>query len=318
VSVSERLKSIARYFPLAAKIVLAIATGVLMFAGYRAAVSASFFQVRSVDLRGAARASTDQIQTAVRREAGQNGVWQADLPAIVKQVERLPWVRTAVVSRLLPDVIRVRISERVPRAVVRTSAGRFVWVDEDAVMLSEMSPTDQIPAFFLRGWNEESTVDARMENRERVQKYLEVSRQWDAAGLSGRVSEVNLVDVRDVRAQLAGNDSQIEVRLGSRDLDIRLKKALEVLDEQRQTARGPFISYIDLSQGKRAIVGFTSGRQIAGDSAGSTADTNSARGDRTQRRATEPVSNRTDDRAKGNNAAKRAEREKKRTRSGAD
>ena len=79
------------------------------------------------------------------------------------------------------------------------------------------------------------------------------------------MSEVNLVDIRDVRAQLAGDDSQIEVRLGSQDLGKRLKKALDVLDEQRQTRRGPFVSYIDLSQGKRAIVGFVSGtRAISG------------------------------------------------------
>jgi len=70
---------------------------------------------------------------------------------------------------------------------------------------------------------------------------------------------VNLIDVRDVRAQLAGDDSQIEVRLGSQDLGKRLKQALEVLDEQRKTARGSFISYVDLTQGKRAIVGFVSG-----------------------------------------------------------
>ena len=69
-------------------------------------------------------------------------------------------MRTAVVSRVLPDGIRVRISERVPRAVVRTAAGRFRWVDEDAVMLGEMLPTDQIPSFFLRGLNEEDSETA--------------------------------------------------------------------------------------------------------------------------------------------------------------
>jgi hypothetical protein len=35
------------------------------------------------------------------------------------------------------------------------------------------------------------------------------------------VSEVNLLDLRDVRVQLAGDDSQIEVRLGSQDQSAR-------------------------------------------------------------------------------------------------
>ncbi len=112
-----------------------------------------------------------------------------------------------------------------------------------------------MPPFFLRGLNEEDSEGARSENRERVEKFLELQQDWDAAGLSERVSEVNLIDIRDVRAQLAGDNSQIEVRLGSQDHGKRLKDALKVLDGQAQTAHGALISYIDLSQGKRAIVG---------------------------------------------------------------
>ena len=261
----ERLRAFARYLPLVGKIALVVVTIGLIFAGYRAAASASFFQVRQGDVRGTSRASTEQIQQVVRRSAGQSGVWRVDLSAASTQLEHLPWVRTAVVSRLLPDGLRVRITERVPRAVVRTAAGHFVWVDEDSVMLGELSPSDQMPAFFLRGWSEETVEDAHRDNRERVQKYLELTRDWSAAGLSERVSEVNLIDLADIRAQLAGDDSQIEVRLGSKDPGIRLKKALDVLDGLRHTPRGAFITCVDISQGKRAVVRFTSGMQISGD-----------------------------------------------------
>jgi hypothetical protein len=114
--------------------------------------------------------------------------------------------------------------------------------------------------------NEDDPDGARKENRERVAKFLELQHDWDAAGLSERVSEVNVMDIRDIRAQLAGDNSQIEVRLGSQDHGKRLKDALEVLDAQKQSPHGSLISYIDLSQGKRAIVGLTSGAH-AGDGA---------------------------------------------------
>jgi cell division septal protein FtsQ len=292
------------------KLVLAVAAGVLVFAGYRAAAFASFFQVRSVEVQGTTRASAEQIQAVVRHELRQTGVWQADLSAVSTQLERLPWVRTAVVSRLLPDGMRVRITERLQRAVVRTSAGGFVWVDDDAVMLGQMSPTDQMPPFFLRGWNEENSADARSENKERVQKYLELTREWNAAGLSERVSEVNLMDVRDIRAQLAGDDSQIEVRLGSKDPGFRLKKALEVLDEQRQTARGPFISYVDLAQGKRAIVGFTSGVQMIRDANAAAPEKNAASSTNPQRASAgtgKSAPRTSEENAKGNKRARNTE-----------
>ena len=65
----------------------------------------------------------------------------------------------------------------------------------------------------------------------------------------------------NVAHRAPGDDSQIEVRLGSQDQSARLGKALSVLDAQRQTARGPLISYIDLTQGKRAIVGLINGER---------------------------------------------------------
>ncbi|HKO43567.1 MAG TPA: FtsQ-type POTRA domain-containing protein [Pyrinomonadaceae bacterium] len=266
-SEGSRLRTMLGYVPTALKVGLAVVMGVLIFVGYRAAASASFFQVRRVEVQGTNRVAKEDVQLIVRREAEQAGVWNADLGAISEKLERLPWIKTAVVSRVLPDGLRVRVTERFPRAVVRTASGRFRWIDEEAVMLGEMMPSDQIPAFFLRGLNEENSHTAHQENRERVEKFMELQKAWDAAGLSERVSEVNLIDVRDVRAQLAGDNSQIEVRLGAQDQGERLKKALEVLDVQRQTPRGQMISYIDMSQGRRAIVGLVSGAHTSADPA---------------------------------------------------
>jgi cell division septal protein FtsQ len=275
VSIQARLRSWLGYVPAALKFGLVLAIAALVFLGYRAAASASFFQIRKIETRGISRASNESIVAAVRHDVGETGVWRADLSALSMHLERLPWVRTAIVTRVLPDGIRVRITERQPRVVVRNSAGRFVWVDEDAVVLSEMMPTDQMPNFFLRGWNEEETAAARSENKQRVEKFVELQTEWEALALSERVSEVNLVDVRDVRAQLGGDDSQIEIRLGAQDHGQRLKKALGVLDSQRQTARGPLISYIDLTQGKRAIVGLVSGAHVSDTSEPSAAATES-------------------------------------------
>ena len=264
-NITARLKSLVAYVPLALRIGIAAIIALIAFVGYRAAASASFFQVRNVEMRGASRASVDDIKNAVRRDVSETGVWRADLQQLSAHLERLPWVRTAVVTRVLPDGIRVRITEREPKVVVRTAAGRFMWVDDDAVYLGEMSPTDQMPVFFLRGWNEDNSNAASSENRDRVRKFLELQRDWSGQGIAERVSEVNLLDLRDVRVQLANDDSQIEVRLGSQDQSARLGKALSVLDAQRQTARGPLISYIDLTQGKRAIVGLVTGNHTVAE-----------------------------------------------------
>ena len=243
---SQGWRKALAYLPLAGKLAAAVTLGVLLFAGYRAAASASFFQVRNLDVSGAARASLDEIRAVVKKDVGQTGVWRADLAAISRDLKALAWVRDAVVSRVLPDGLRVRVTEREPRAIVRTGAGKFIWVDDEAVSLGAATPTDQI---FMRGWDEDGTEGARVQNRERVQKFLEMTRDWETRGISRRVSEVNLNDLRDVRVQLTGEDSQIEIQLGKEDFGNRLKFALDELDRQRNTPIGPYILHINVAQG---------------------------------------------------------------------
>lgn len=252
------------YVPSALKYVLVILSLITLFVGYRVAASASLFQVRSVDVTGASRISTAEIEVLTRRAVAKTGVWRADLSAISAELQRLPGIRSAVVSRVLPDGLRVRITERVPLAVVRTSAGHFLWVDEDGVALGEMKNTDNVPAFFIRGWNEEGTEDARKDNAERVQKYVELARDWAALGVAERVSEVNLFDLHDVRAQLAGNDSQIEVRLGGQELGERLKQALATLDNYRPTLRGSSITHVEVQNG-RIVIGTSAGNKVSSE-----------------------------------------------------
>jgi cell division protein FtsQ len=250
------------YVPSALKVVLAILALMAAFIGYRVAASAAMFQVTRIDVTGTSRTSAEEIEGLTRRAVARTGVWRADLSAISAELGRLPGVRRAIVSRVLPDRLRVRVTERVPVAVVNTSNGHLVWVDDEGVALGEMKPADRVPSFFIRGWNEDGTEDARKENAERVQKYLEATREWDAAGLSERVSEINLMDLRDVRAQLAGSDSQIEARLGGKNFGQHLKAELEALDEYKQAPGGSSITYVGL-QGDRVFVGHSSGGKVS-------------------------------------------------------
>ncbi len=261
---SEAWRRMRGWMPMAAKVLLALCIGVVLLTAYRAATVAAFFQVQRVDVVGAEHMSAEEAETVVRRRVASTGVWKADLDAISHELERHPWVRSVVVSRVLPAALRVRLTERTPLAIVRTSAGRLVWVDEDAVVLGAIAPTAALPAFFIRGWDESHTDLARAENRERTGKYREVERAWKEMGVAERVSEVNFGDLRDVRAQLAGPDAQIEVRLGKEEFGERLKRALEVLDEQRRTTRGPFITRLDATLDQRVIVGFSSDAHLHG------------------------------------------------------
>jgi hypothetical protein len=166
----------------------------------------------------------------------------------------------------LPDGLRVRVTERSPLAVVRMLDGKLVWVDDDAVKLSASSPTDRLPNFFIRGWDETGTEAAQAENRKRLQKYLELLRDWDAAGLSERISEVDLADFQNMRVHLAGDDSQVQVGfLGEKNITERLKKALADLDAKRDTPCGPFINIVLSYPNNNVVIGTEPGKPRCGD-----------------------------------------------------
>src|ERR1700741_2652766 len=79
-SFGARFKAGLGYVPLALRIGVIAIIGLIGFVGYRAAASASFFQVRTVETRGTARASADDIKNTVRPAVSETGVWGADLP----------------------------------------------------------------------------------------------------------------------------------------------------------------------------------------------------------------------------------------------
>jgi hypothetical protein len=269
-------KSVLPYVPALLKLVLAVSLGLLAYLGYRTAVSASFFKVKAVDVAGATRASREEIRTAVLRLSNA-GVWQADLEVIAKELRELPWVRDAVVTRVLPSGLRVRVTEREPRIIARTGGGRLVWMDDDAVQLGAATPGDE--DFFVRGLEEGGGEQARRDNRARLEAALALKADWDKSGLSKRVSEIDLEDMEEVRVHLAGDDAGVKVVLGGQDFVKRFRNALAKLDEKGRVQNGQCVSYINMTTGRSAILGLDrcpAGFGAVADTAAAPQDSSSA------------------------------------------
>jgi cell division septal protein FtsQ len=202
--------------------------GFLSLMGYRTATASSFFDVKTIDVRGITRASKDDIERIVKLQTQKSGVWNADLNEIKTDVEKLMFVKSAVVSRVLPDGLRVSVNERIPRVVVRTKSGD-VWTDEDSVMLNSVAENETRPPFVLRGWDESKGEKSAKENQERVKIYLKMLNEWQDFDLASRVSSVNLADLQDPQAIVQDSGEFVTISLGKENFGKRLQKALEVV-----------------------------------------------------------------------------------------
>ncbi len=77
---------------------------------------AAGFGVDHIQISGARPALEQEVRTALRIEQGEL-VFAIDLQAARERIETLSWVRSASITRLLPNRISVAITERTPYAV---------------------------------------------------------------------------------------------------------------------------------------------------------------------------------------------------------
>lgn len=208
--------------------------GFLLLIGYRSVTASSFFETRNIQISGNSRVAREDIEKIVSNEAGKNGVWNAGLEEIKAEIEKFSYVKSAVVSRVLPGGIEVRIEERIPQVIVRLDSGDF-WVDENAVILGQAGKNDLRANMVLRGWDETKSEKAQKDNQNRIQLFAKIKNGWQEAGISKKISGINLADMQDVVATIEDSGASIPVSLGKDDFNRRLQKSLEVVEGKGQS-----------------------------------------------------------------------------------
>lgn len=245
---SKSAETLTNFFvPLFFIVGILFCLGFLSFMGYRTVTASAFFDVKRIEVRGTSRAPKDEIERIARNFADKSGVWNADLKAVKEEVEKITLVKTAVVARVLPDGLSVSVTERIPRAVVRTDGGDF-WADEEAVNIGEVGKDEPRPPFVLRGWDESKTDKAAKDNRERVKIYGKMLVEWQDYELAKRVSAVNLADLREPQAIVQDSGEQVTIILSNENYKARLKSGLEKI-----AGRGREVKSIDVSSSSERL-----------------------------------------------------------------
>lgn len=93
-----------------------LAVGGAVFAAHRFVTSSPRFAISSIEVRGTARMSANEILAALPVKVGDN-VFAADLDELVAIARRHPWVASATAERILPDQIAIEVREHAPAAI---------------------------------------------------------------------------------------------------------------------------------------------------------------------------------------------------------
>jgi cell division septal protein FtsQ len=200
------------------------------------------FEVRKLSVLGLKRVQESQVLTKAGFEIGTN-IFQVELDDIRRRVEELSWIRYALVERVLPDQIVIKIVEREPIGLTRIE-GEIYQFDEDAKILEpDFGPAGSFPV--LDGLR----PGDRKGNLPKVRMYRHVLEELGQTTLS----EVHINDAGEVT--VVASSDPVMVNLGSSDFRNRWIKYLQL--KPQILKQYPQVVRVDLRFKNQVIIKMT-------------------------------------------------------------
>ncbi len=170
------------------------------------------------------------------------------------QLQEVPWVEEASVQRILPNHLRVEITERTPIAFFRNGT-ELTLIDGQGVLLDHPDGEDfHFP--IVTGLSENMP---REDRGRRMQTYQEFTKAIDLVrpGSTERVSELDLGNPRDLRAVLTGLESgdpaqAVTVHFGQGDFTGKYRMLVENFAQWQANAGR--VQSIDLQYSRQVVV----------------------------------------------------------------
>jgi len=206
-----------------------------------------------IDVRGNRFVAKEDVQKLFARDRNLS-LLRIPLDKRRAQIEELAWVEGASVQRVLPNQLRVFITERTPIAFFRNGT-ELTLIDAHGVLLDRPAGEDfQFP--IVTGLSDNLPREEREKRMKTYQEFLN-SVELVKAGASDKVSELDLSNPRDLRAVLTGLGNGegargVIVHFGQSEFTKKYQMLVENFP-QWQASAGQVRS-IDLQYSKQVVV----------------------------------------------------------------
>jgi cell division protein FtsQ len=234
-----------------AGVVITLGVFVARFALYSPQVL--LLKPEQIEVTGNHIVSREAVRQQFARDRGLS-VLQISLDARRSQLQELPWVEQASVQRVLPNRIRVELTERTPIAFLRNGT-ELVLIDAHGVLL-DRPEGEELHFPIVTGLSENMP---REEREKRMQTYQEFMKDTDLvrSGSSDRVSELDLANPKDLRVVMTGlagpGDPQaVTIHFGQSDFTGKYRMLVENF-AQWQASSGR-VQSIDLQYSRQVVV----------------------------------------------------------------
>ena len=215
------------------------------------------FAIRKIDIRTDGVIDPAQLRKWAGQERGDN-LFETDLMRVKRDLELSPMVESAAVDRVLPDTLRIRVTERRPVAQVilyRQGANgalahqRF-WIDGKGVVIPPLDPrlaAKQRPKKWLPvllGVKQAELLPGRTLDTPQARAALQLINHYDLSPMAG-LAHLRQIDVsgRETMEMITWQGARVTLSLHG--LDRQLARWRQIHDLGRQHNRA--IATVDLS-----------------------------------------------------------------------
>jgi cell division protein FtsQ len=217
------------------------------------APSMALIRPDQIEISGNHIVQRDDVLKLFVRDRGR-GVVRIPLDQRRREIEELPWVEEASVQRILPNHVRVEVSERTPIAFFQNGS-EMTLIDAHGVLLDRPEGEDfHFPV--VTGLSESMP---REEREKRMAIYNEFLKDTDLVkpGSSDRISELDLGNPRDLKAVISGLSSgepnqAVTVHFGQNDFTTKYRTLVENFAQWQANAGR--VQSIDLRYARQVVV----------------------------------------------------------------
>ena len=213
-----------------------------------------------IEIQGNEHLTRGQILNVFGADLERN-IFKVPLAERRADLERLPWVAHATVMRLLPNHLRIAVTERVPVAFVRQGT-QLGLVDAHGVLLDMPAETAGDPHYsfpVLTGLSGEDPLSTRAA---RMAVYAKFMQDLDSSGekLSRNLSEVDVSNPEDVKALVASGGMDVLVHFGDEQFLERYRQFEQHLPEWKQ--QYPKLASADMRYERQVVLEMAAGAGV--------------------------------------------------------
>ena len=228
---------------------LTVATvlSVLFIYAYSALLSASYFQIREISVRGLKELTEKDILTMAKIQPRSN-ILSVNTNAVTRRISANPWVKNIYVGRELPNRLVLDVHERTPIAMVKQS-GDFYLMDGEGLVFKKLSSGDDVDLAIITGVNIQAKPQTAL--LAEALKLLETLSATDQHAFLGTISEVHVDEVFGLSVL---TDKGLHLKLGRDNFAGKLNQLHIVLADLEKRGMKNGHLFVDLADVSKVTV----------------------------------------------------------------